>query len=135
MRFFVKKGAKDKLTSIVEGGGRFQTVEVLVTSDFEQLIPETERPDWFEIYPSWFYENIKVSAMEIGALIGAVMALPHGSMDMLGNVWSQLMIIREKIDELAGVTKEMLPNGMIKITNKTGISITREPYPYEIEGN
>jgi hypothetical protein len=135
MRFFIKKGAKDKLTSITEGGGRFQTVEVLATSDFEQLIPETERSDWYEIYPSWYYETIKVSVMEIGALIGAVMDLPHGSMDMLGNVWNQLMTIREKIDEAAGVTKEMLPNGMIKITNKTGISITREPYPYETEGN
>lgn len=135
MRFFVKKGAKDKLTSVAEGGGRFQTVEVLMTSDFEKLIPETERQDWLEIYPSWNCDIIKVNSVEAGALIGAIMNSGPIPPNILGSVWRQLMEIRKKIEEESGVTKEMLPGGMIKITNKDGVSITREPYPYEIEGN
>jgi len=49
MRLFIKRGAQDKLINQAKDGGGFQTIEVLVTTDFELTVPETERKDWIEL--------------------------------------------------------------------------------------
>ncbi|GAI77455.1 unnamed protein product, partial [marine sediment metagenome] len=47
----------------------------------------------------------------------------------------QLVALKKKAEEEAGVNKEILPGGMLRITDKDGNTIIREPYPYEVEGN
>lgn len=50
-------------------------------------------------------------------------------------VWEQLIAFKKQAEEEAGVKKEVLPGGMLKITDKDGNVIIREPYPFEVEGN
>jgi len=50
-------------------------------------------------------------------------------------VWEQLIAFKKQVEEEAGVKKEVLPGGMLKITDKDGNVIIREPYPFEVEGN
>jgi len=135
MRLFIKVGSRDKLFNLVKEGGGFQTVEVMVTSDFELAVPEPERPYWIELYPSWDYRTIKANALECGAMMALVMtALPQAQQILYG-VQKQLIAIKKQAEEDAGVTKEVLPGGIIKSTDKDGTVIIREPYPHEIENN
>lgn len=54
MRLFIKLGTKDKLVHKLEEGGGFVMAEVMVTTDFELMVPDPgERKYWVELYPSW----------------------------------------------------------------------------------
>ncbi|GAI88762.1 unnamed protein product, partial [marine sediment metagenome] len=57
------------------------------------------------------------------------------SWQALAGVWEQLVAIKKAVEEEAGVTKEILPGGMIRCTDKQGNVITREPFPYEVGGD
>lgn len=135
MRLFIKKSAKDKLTNLVKEGGGFQNIEVLAADDFEKLVPEPERPDWIEIYPSWEFNPIKVSLNECGLLLGFLGYTDPQTRMMIDNVWKQLVALKKKAEEDAGVTKELLPDGMIQIIDRDGNKFTRPALPYEIELN
>ena len=135
MRLFIKVGSRDKLINLVKEGGGFQTVEVMVTSNFELTVPEPERPYWIELYPSWDYRAIKANAYQCGALTGMVMQANPQSQRMMDSVLKQLIAIKKQFEEDAGVTKEVLPGGAIMSTDKDGTVIIREPYPHEIENN
>lgn len=135
IRYFIKVGGRDKLFNQAKEGGGFQTVEVLVANNFELAVPAPERPDWLEIYPSWDYRTIKADGLQCGVLMALIMqALPHVQ-SLLHSVWEQLVAMKKAAEEEAGVTKEILPGGLIKTTDKEGNVITREPLPYEVEGN
>lgn len=135
MRLFIKVGSRDKLINLVKEGGGFQTVEVMVTSDFELTVPEPERPYWIELYPSWDYRTIKANALQLGVLTALIMqALPQAQ-QILHDVQKQLLAIKKAAEEDAGVTKEVLPGGIIKSTDKDGTVIIRAPYPHETENN
>jgi len=135
MRMFIKRGARDKLISLEGYGGGFQEIEVMVTDKFELMVPEPERKDWIELYPSWEEKTLHLNGLELGILTGLIMqALPQ-TQNLLHRVWKQLMTIKKVIEEEAGVTKEILPGGLIRIQDKEGNVITREPLPHEIEGN
>ncbi|GAI96727.1 unnamed protein product, partial [marine sediment metagenome] len=58
IRYFIKVGARDKLFNLANSGGGFQTVEVMVTKNFELAVPEPERQYWVELYPSWEEKTI-----------------------------------------------------------------------------
>ncbi|MBA7531586.1 hypothetical protein ES705_23799 [subsurface metagenome] len=45
------------------------------------------------------------------------------------------MAYKKTAEEEAGVTKEILPGGMIRIRDRDGNVIIRAPLPYEAEGN
>lgn len=135
MRLFIKVGSRDKLINLIKGGGGFQTVEVMVTSDFELMVPEPDRPYWIEIYPSWDYRTIKANALQCGVLMGLIMQagdLPRRTLD---NIWKQLVVLKKQAEEEAGVTKEILPGGAIMSTDKNGTVIIRDPLPHEVENN
>ena len=135
MRLFIKKGTQDKLMNQAKDGGGFQTIEVLVTNDFELVIPETERSCWIEIYPEWDHRTLKINEFEGGILMGLVMQANENARSGLNDVWKQLVALKKAAEEEAGVTKEILPGGIIRITDREGNVITREPFPYEVEGN
>ncbi|GAH85536.1 unnamed protein product, partial [marine sediment metagenome] len=78
---------------------------------------------------------LKADGLQCGVLMGLIMqALPQ-TQCLLHSVWEQLVALKKSAEEDAGVKKEILPGGMLKITDKDGTRIIREPYPYEIEGN
>jgi len=135
MRVFIKVGSRDKLLRKAKEGGGFQTVEVLVTNDFELMVTEAERPYWVELYPSWDYQAIKANALQCGVLMALIMqALPQ-TQQLLHGVQKQLVAIKKQFEGDAGVTKEVLPGGAIMSTDKDGTVIIREPLPHEIENN
>lgn len=79
--------------------------------------------------------TIKLSSIEAGALMAVIMQLDDRKRQALKGVWEQLIALKKKAEEEAGVRKEIIPGGMLKITDKDGNVIIREPYPFEIEGN
>ena len=135
MRLFIKVGSRDKLINLAKEGGGFQAVEVLVANNFELAVPEPERPYWIELYPSWDYRTIKANALQCGAMMAMVMTANPQAQQMLDGVQKQLIAIKKQFEGDAGVTKEVLPGGIIKCTDKDGTVIIREPFPHEIENN
>ena len=113
LRYFIKVGARDKLLQKAKEGGGFQTVEVMVTNDFELMVPEPERPYWVELYPSWDTQTLKINALEGGILMGLIMQAEDRPRLALDDIWKQLVALKKRAEEEAGVTKEILPGGMI----------------------
>jgi len=135
MRLFIKRGTQDKLFNLAKDGGGFQNIEVMVTNNFELVVPEPERPYWIELYPGWDYRTIKADGFQLGALMALVMTANPQTRQLLDSVWKQLVALKKSSEEDAGVKKEIIPGGMIKCTDKDGTVIIREPWPHEIEGN
>ena len=135
IRYFIKVGARDKLINQVKECGGFQTVEVMVTTNYELTVTERERPYWVEIYPSWDIRTLKINGFEGGILMGLIMRAEDLPRQALDGVWKQLVAIKKVAEEEAGVTKEILPGGMIQCTDRDGTVVIRQPFPYEVEGN
>ncbi len=135
LRYFIKVGARDKLLQKAKDGGGFQTVEVMVTSIYELAVTEPERPFWTEIFPAWDCAALKLNGLEAGVLLGTIMQAPPHCQVPLDGVMKQLGIMKKMAEEAAGVTKEILPGGMIQLTDSDGRVFTREPLPHEVEGN
>lgn len=80
--------------------------------------------------------TIEVDALQCGALYGLIMIQEEPSKQaVLDSVVKQLVTIKLKLEEEAGVKKEILPGGNLRITDKDGTVIVRPPLPYETEGN
>ncbi len=79
--------------------------------------------------------TIKLNGFELGVLTGVIMQLDGRKQEALKPVWDQLIALKRQFEEEAGVTKEVLPGGMLKLIDKHGNVIIREPYPFEVEGN
>lgn len=79
--------------------------------------------------------TITVDALQCGILFALIISANETARRALGSVYNQLVTIKKRAEEEAGVTKEILPGGLIKSTDKDGTVIIRPPFPYEIEGN
>ncbi|MBA7590217.1 hypothetical protein ES708_32330 [subsurface metagenome] len=79
--------------------------------------------------------TIKLNSLELGVLTGVIMQLDERKQRALKPVWEQLIEFKKQFEQEAGVKKEILPGGMLKMTDKDGNVIIREPYPWEVEGN
>ncbi|MBA7653999.1 hypothetical protein ES703_61866 [subsurface metagenome] len=79
--------------------------------------------------------TIKLNTFELGVLTGVIMQSNDRSQRALKPVWDQLIILKKQFEEEAGVKKEILPGGMLKITDNQGTVIIRQPYPWEVGGN
>ena len=79
--------------------------------------------------------TLKVNSFECGVLQGVIMQLDDRNRQALSSVWEQLLEIKRQVEQEAGVKKEVLPGGMLRITDRDGNVIIRAPYPFEIEGN
>lgn len=71
---------------------------------------------------------VRLNAFEAGALLWLVHEAP-----LLKDVAKQLISLKEDIDRECGVTKELLPDGLLKITNDSGDVMVRSPFPWEKE--
>lgn len=76
--------------------------------------------------------NIKLNAFEAGVLQALIMASDDRKQQALRPVWEQLLALKKQIEEEAGVQKEMIPGGKLKITDSYGNIIIREPFPWEL---
>lgn len=79
--------------------------------------------------------TLKLNGVECGALMAVIMQLEDRKRQALSGVWEQLVQLKRQAEEEAGVKKEVLPGGMLRITDRDGNVIIRAPYPYEVEGN
>ena len=79
--------------------------------------------------------TIKLNGFELGILTGVIMQSDDRTRQLVKPVWEQLMALKKQFEEEAGVTKEIIPGGMLRITDRDGNVIIREPYPWEVEGN
>ncbi|GAI26337.1 unnamed protein product [marine sediment metagenome] len=79
--------------------------------------------------------TIKLNPYELGLLHGIIMQLDDRNKQALKGVWQQLVKLKRQFEQEAGVKKEVLPGGMLRITDKDGNVIIRQPYPFETEGN
>ncbi len=64
----------------------------------------------------------------------APVSLPPMIGDSAG-LTQKLAALKKAAEEEAGVTKEILPGGMIRIKDRDGNVVIRAPLPYEVEGN
>ena len=71
---------------------------------------------------------IRFNAYEAGCLLGLLM---REKPKWATKIISQLLAIKKDIEKACGVTKELLPNGKVKVTHDDGIVITRPMFPWE----
>lgn len=79
--------------------------------------------------------TLTVNAFEGGVLMGLLEKEGDRVKNPLSDVWKQLVAMKKEIEKVEGVTKEVLPGGILKISDQDGNTIIREPYSWEIEGN
>lgn len=79
--------------------------------------------------------TIKLNSFELGVLTGVIMQLDERKQRALKSVGEQLLEYKRQFEQEAGVKKEVLPGGMLRITDRNGLVIIREPLPFETEGN
>lgn len=79
--------------------------------------------------------TLKFDAFEGGVLMGLIEAQDEPVKQKLSGIRRQLIELKRSVEEAAGVVKELLPNGILKITDEDGNLIIRPPYSWEIEGN
>jgi len=135
LRYFIKVGARDKLLQKAKDGGGFQTVEVMVTSNYELAVTEPERPFWTELFPAWDCAALKLNGFEGGVLLGTLLQLPDDYRKPLTRVIEALVTMKQMAEEAAGVTKELLPGGNIQLTDRDGRVFTRPVLPHEVKRN
>ena len=73
---------------------------------------------------------IRLNPFQSGILMAMIIESEHKD-GPLKNVYEQLIEIKEQIEKEAGVEKELLPNGLLKITDRGGNIIIRPPMEWE----
>ena len=79
--------------------------------------------------------TVTVSAFEAGVLMGMIESAEERLKPSLSGVRSQLIAMKRDVEKAEGVVKNLLPNGMLEITDEDGNQIIRPPYSWEVEGN
>lgn len=74
---------------------------------------------------------LRLSYFEAGILSGIIGSHPDRD-GTLRDVFEQLIDIKKQIEVAAGVTKELLPNGLLKIADTNGNVIIRVPHDWEL---
>lgn len=69
---------------------------------------------------------VRLNVFEAGVLMGMI----H-DVAALEEIFKQLLALKEQVDRECGVTKELLPNGLLRLTNEDGQTVTRPPFPWE----
>jgi len=79
--------------------------------------------------------SISVNAFKAGVLMGMIEGAEERVKPSLSGVRGQLIVMKKDIEKAEGVVKNLLPNGMLEITDEDGNRIIRPPYSWEVEGN
>jgi len=75
---------------------------------------------------------LRLNIFEVGVLTALISRSEH-SKGSLKQVLKQLQDFYRQIQEEAGVKKELLSNGLLKMTSADGVTIIRPPYEWEKE--
>jgi len=62
--------------------------------------------------------TIKLNSFELGVLFGVIMRLDDREQRTLKPVYEQLIALKKQFEEEVGVKKEIIPGGMLRITDK-----------------
>ncbi len=73
---------------------------------------------------------IRLNYFQSGILFGMIMKSEHRD-GPLKSVYDQLIEIKKQVEKSEGVEKELLPNGLLKITDRGGTVIIRPPQEWE----
>lgn len=79
--------------------------------------------------------TLTVNAFEAGVLMGMIESAEERLKPSLWGVRGQLIAMKRDTEKAQGVVKNLLPNGMLEITDEDGNRIIRPPYSWEVEGN
>lgn len=79
--------------------------------------------------------TITVNSFEAGVLLGMIERAEDRIQPSLSDIRRQLIAMKRDIEKASGVTKRLLPNGMLELRDEDGNRIIRPPYSWEIEGN
>ena len=79
--------------------------------------------------------TIKVNALQLGLLTGLIITADDSTQQLLKSVLDQILDLNKQFESDAGVKKEIIPGGVLKITDRDGNVEIREPYPWEVGGN
>jgi len=79
--------------------------------------------------------TVTVNAFEAGVLMGMIESAEERLKPSLRGLRGQLIAMKQDIEKAEGVVKNLLPNGMLEITDEDGNRIIRPPYSWEVEGN
>ena len=79
--------------------------------------------------------TITVNAFEAGVLMGMIERAEERIKTPLNGIRNQLIAMKSDIKKADGVTKTILPGGMLEVKDADGNTIIREPYSWEITGN
>ena len=79
--------------------------------------------------------TLQVDAFEAGMLMGMIEGAEERVKPSLRGVRSQLIAMKKDIEKAGGITKNILPDGRLEITDEDGNRIIRPPYSWEIESN
>ncbi len=74
--------------------------------------------------------NIRLNYFQSGILMAMIMKSEHKD-GPLKSVYEQLIEIKKQIEKEVGVEKELLPSGLLKITDRDGNTIIRPPHEWE----
>lgn len=77
--------------------------------------------------------SLQADILTCGMLFGLIEK--EGIQADMRDLWDQLVSIKKQIEEEDGVVKEILPGGMLKISDRDGNTIIRPPYSFEVGGN
>ncbi len=77
--------------------------------------------------------SLKADALTCGMLFGLIEK--EGIQADMKDIFDQLVAIKKDIEKECGVVKEVLPGGMLKVTDRDGNTLIRPPYSFEVEGN
>ena len=79
--------------------------------------------------------TLSINPYEAGVLMGVITKQGAQVRSSLSGVYKQLVALKNRVEEAAGVAKKILPGGMLEISDRDGNKIIRAPYAWEIEGN
>lgn len=74
--------------------------------------------------------NIRLDYFQTGILFGMIMESEHRN-GSLKSVYEQLIDIKKQVEKADGVEKELLPDGLLRITDRAGNVIIRPPQEWE----
>ena len=77
--------------------------------------------------------SLQADTLTCGMLFGLIEK--EGVQADMQDIYAQLVAIKRDIEKEAGVVKEVLSGGMLKVSDRDGNIIIRPPYSFEVGGN
>ena len=77
--------------------------------------------------------SVEIDAFQGGILTGLIAGLDVNRRAALDSVFKQLIEMKKNIEEADGVTRILIGNNRVQLTDKDGTSIVRDLYPWEID--